>query len=74
MQQKSVTKLLGLNYEINYRPRYENKATNTLSRYPVQGEIAAMTTIIPLWQQELSDSYKEDLVAKELIVPLFIDP
>lgn len=41
--QKSVTKLLGYDFEIQYRPSLENKAVDTLSHLPVAADLAIIS-------------------------------
>lgn len=41
--QKWVSKFLGYDFEIQYRPGLENKAADALSRMPSNGQFAALT-------------------------------
>ncbi|XP_057984752.1 uncharacterized protein LOC110671574 [Hevea brasiliensis] len=48
-RQKGITKLLGLDYSINYRSGHENKATDALSMYALtnqQGELQAISVVV----------------------------
>lgn len=61
LQQKWITKLLGLDYDIEYRKGTENRAADALSRVQ-ETEVGchAITTITHLWIQEAIASYQED--------------
>jgi hypothetical protein len=74
-QQKVFTKLLGLQFRIQYRRGSENRVANALSRRPHPAEhVLALSLIQPLWMQEISDSYQADTRAQELLQKLSIDP
>jgi hypothetical protein len=69
------TKLLGLQFRIQYRRGSENRVANALSRRPHPAEhVLALSLIQPLWMQEISDSYQADTRAQELLQKLSIDP
>lgn len=61
-QQKAMTKLLGLQYKLLYKKGLENKAADTLSRYPHPHpmQLCAITTAVPLWLEEVQQGYKLD--------------
>ncbi|KAL0461879.1 UNVERIFIED_CONTAM: Retrovirus-related Pol polyprotein from transposon.6 [Sesamum latifolium] len=59
LQQKWISKLLGLDYEIHYRKGKDNIATDALSRRD-QGECVAITVIIPNWVTDVQKSYEKD--------------
>lgn len=69
LQHKSLCKLLGLDYEIQYQKGKANQAADALSRRtPVEvAELHALTSILPTWVQELTDSYLNDQFANNLI-------
>ena len=62
-----MVKLIGLNYVICFRKGKENVTANTLSHYHEEGMIAAISTVIPNWLQEVTDSYKKGDWTKRLL-------
>ncbi|OIS99850.1 hypothetical protein A4A49_62696, partial [Nicotiana attenuata] len=81
MQQKGLTKLLGLDYEVQYKKRAENRVADALSRQfeslPTeahhQAALLAISMNVPVCVQEISASYEEDALDDELIAQLAID-
>lgn len=76
IQQKGITKLLGLNYKICYKKGKENKAADALSRrdWTEMGEMNLLiSTVVPTWVQEVLTSYEHDEAVKEMIRILLID-
>ncbi|KAL2245963.1 UNVERIFIED_CONTAM: Retrovirus-related Pol polyprotein from transposon [Sesamum indicum] len=76
LQQRWVTKLLGLSYEVQYKKGNENRAANALSKVEhssLEGGIHAISTQLPLWMQELQMSYKEDPLFQPIIQAKIID-
>ncbi|XP_039023154.1 uncharacterized protein LOC120155744 [Hibiscus syriacus] len=68
IQKKGLTKLLGLDYSIQYRKGKSNVVADALSRqWEDKGQYMAMgtTLIIPSWVLEVEDSYKGDKMATE---------
>jgi hypothetical protein len=61
-----LIKLLGYNYTIEYKKGHENRATDALSRRPHQNNMMAISSAVPLWVNEVLDSYVEDTKSKEL--------
>ncbi|KAK4394518.1 hypothetical protein Sango_1606100 [Sesamum angolense] len=56
LQQKWITKLLGLSYEVQYKTGHENRAADALSRRepdPTECQTYGISTQLPLWIQEL---------------------
>lgn len=60
MQQRGFTKLLGLNYEIQYKKGVENKVADALSRCVLEGSCTAITSVVPMWIQNVVSSYCND--------------
>lgn len=61
VQQRWITKLLGLNYEIQYKNDTENIAVDAISRVQnITSSCDVMTAIIPSWLQDVMDSYDGD--------------
>lgn len=73
LQRKGVTKLLGLDYSIQYRKGKENKVADALSRREDKGECQAVSVLAPNWINEVSHSYEGTPWAQELITSLAID-
>ncbi|KAL0398581.1 UNVERIFIED_CONTAM: Transposon Ty3-G Gag-Pol polyprotein [Sesamum radiatum] len=76
LQQKWVTKLLGLSYEVHYKKGNENRAADALSRVEheeVNPESNAITTQIPLWVQELQNSYEGNTLFQTVIQAKTVD-
>jgi hypothetical protein len=58
--------LLGYNYKIEYKKGHENKAADALFRRPHNENLMTLPSTIPLWINEVLDSYIEDKKCKEL--------
>lgn len=66
-----MTKLLGLEYTIEYKQGPENKVVDALSRRDIVDENAeyyALTTTEPVWMQEILRSYEGDAEVAEAIL------
>lgn len=75
LQQKWVTKLLGLDYEIQYKQRAANRVVDALSRRGIiEGELGSITTLKPLWMQKIIESYKEDPLFATILAAKVLDP
>jgi hypothetical protein len=74
-QHKVFTKLLGLQYKIIYRKGSENRAVDALSwRVQLPAELLVLSTPVPQWLLSVQSSYDQDMVVKEIIIKLTIDP
>lgn len=75
LQQKWVTKLLGLDYEIQYKQRAANMVFDALSRRGIiEGELGSITTLKPLWMQKIIESYEEDPLFATILAAKVLDP
>lgn len=63
-QQKWLAKLMGLDFEVQYKKGAQSKAADALSR---KFELNVITAIIPGWIQELKNSYEGDAKVEEII-------
>ena len=66
-QQKALTKLMGLDYEIVYKKGVENSAADALSRRPPNHQLFSVSKMQPVWLTEVIDSYSADKTATELL-------
>lgn len=74
LQQKWLTKLLGLSYEIQYKKEVDNKVADALSRREGQDiECWAITIVTPVWIQEVISSYQRDEKARSKITALLLN-
>jgi transposase InsO family protein len=70
LQHKGLCKLMGLDYVIQYKKGTENRAADALSRRPSSTkttELNAVTEVLPLWVQELKESYVGDEWATQVL-------
>ena len=72
--QKWVLKLMGYDFEIQYRPGMENRAANALSR--LHSSVTLMNLIIPwvLQLDQLKKEVDEDETLQEFIKEVLEDP
>ena len=76
-----MAKLLGLDYEIQYKKGAENRVADVLSKLHArntdqtgqQGSCLAITTAKPLWIKELQESYNSDSQCQSIISQLLLD-
>ena len=80
IQHKWMTKLLGLDYEIQYKKGAENQVADVLSRRHEAAskmEVRSCLAIIsvkPGWIEELQKSYEGDLYCQNIMSQLILDP
>ncbi|CAH9076095.1 unnamed protein product [Cuscuta europaea] len=68
LQQKWITKFLGLDYEIYYKRGVENKVADALSRKEIATqECWGITRVQPTWVQQIKDNYVHDPYLTEVI-------
>jgi hypothetical protein len=65
MQHRGFSKLMGLNYKIEYKKSVENKVADVLSRVvnpsvAAEHELQVVSEIIPQWVSDIQVSYVED--------------
>jgi hypothetical protein len=68
LQRKAMRKLVGLQFKFSYKKGSKNKVSNALSR--VGFHFNAISAIIPVWVQEVLNSYQNDASAKQLLQEL----
>lgn len=73
-QQRWLTKLLGLHYEIHFKNGVDNKVADAQSRYPtVHAELTAVSTVSPLWVQRVIQSYEGDAFITKILAAKAVD-
>lgn len=72
-QHKVFTKLLGLQYRIQYRLGSENRVADALSRC-APAEVHAVSVVVPQWLLDIQNSYSHDPTAQSMLAKLAIDP
>ncbi|KAL0376671.1 UNVERIFIED_CONTAM: Transposon Ty3-G Gag-Pol polyprotein [Sesamum calycinum] len=71
-----ITKLLGLSYEVQYKKSSENRAADALSRVEHdrgESHANAVTTQIPLWLQDVQDSYEGNTLFQTVVQAKTLD-
>lgn len=69
-QKKGMAKLMGLDYVIQFRRGKENVAADALSHCQEGRVLAAVTSVVSDWLQEVNDSYNHGTWARELLEKL----
>jgi hypothetical protein len=67
-QQKALTKLMGLQYKVQYKQSIHNGVADALSRKPPpSSQLFAISTVQPMWLTSVVDSYRLDDRAQQLL-------
>lgn len=67
-QQKAMTKMMGLQYRIEYRKGTLNQATDALSRRP-EAAVFAILVCVPSCLEEVKQGYSQDRQCVKLLAP-----
>jgi hypothetical protein len=65
LQRKAMRKMVGLQFKFAYKKCSENKVADALSRVGLH--FNAITAVVPVWVQEVINSYHTDPVAPVLL-------
>jgi cytochrome c1 len=72
MQSKTMVKLVGLQFKLQYRKGPNNKAANALSRVGHNFALQSSSMVVPVWLQEVTNAYATDPTAQRLLQELAI--
>jgi hypothetical protein len=72
MQRKVMSRLMGLQFRIQYKKRVDNSAADALSRVTHVHQLLAISEDRPVWIQEVLNSYVTDGAAQEKLQRLAI--
>jgi hypothetical protein len=70
LQRKAMRKMVGLQFKFAYKKGSKNKAVDALSR--VGFHFHAISAVIPVWIQEVLNSYHNDSTATSLLQELAV--
>ena len=74
LQKKAMTKLIGLQFQFQYKKGEDNKAADALSRVGHVFALPAISSGQPVWIQEILNSYEIDCKAQHLLQKLVVNP
>jgi hypothetical protein len=72
LQNKAMTRLVGLNFTFKYKKGAKNKVVDALSRVVHVFSLHAVSAGVPLWIQEVLNSYVVDNTAQSLLQELAV--
>jgi hypothetical protein len=72
LQRKAMRKLAGLQFKFAYKKGSENKVVDALSRVGFHFHLHATSAVIPVWVQEVVNSYQHDAAAQALLQELAV--
>jgi hypothetical protein len=67
LQRKAMSKLAGLQFKFMYKKGCDNKAADALSRVGTHLTLNAISVVLPMWIQEVINSYHNDEEATHLL-------
>ena len=74
MQRKEVSKLVGLDYTIQYKKGKENLVTDALSKREEKRSCKAITAVTPDWVKDIVGSYANTEWLQRLLPQLAVHP
>ncbi|GAA0164566.1 hypothetical protein LIER_20166 [Lithospermum erythrorhizon] len=75
LRQKVVSKLLGLDYMIQYKQGKENVVADALSKAQhEEGQLLSISTVQPSWMHEVTSSYLQDKELQHILATIVINP
>ena len=72
LQKKAMTRLVGLNFTFQYKKGEDNKVADALSRVGHVFSLHAVSAGVPVWIQEILNSYAVDTTAQALLQELAV--
>jgi hypothetical protein len=72
MQRKAMKKLARLQFKLIYKKGSENSVAYALSRVAHYFNISTVSAVVPVWIQEITNSYAVDPEAQRLLKELAI--
>jgi hypothetical protein len=73
LQTMAMRKLAGLQFKFSYKKGTENVVADALSRVAIHYHVDAISTAIPVWIQEVLNSYQNDPEASALLQELAVN-